>query len=440
MVVQETDWLSVGHIVDLFHRLVYSRAEHDEGCTCLTNPSTTRCTIDESLFMDLLPDVIRSLKRDGICSRDNISMLQTEITGRVGPLALGMTPHSAARTEAGTESSSTPSISEASGIETMSTHKTMNDVRSLLFSQSDTVVESRQPEFPQPASPLKPSKDSKPSRKPGKIARMKLKLLPDRSKAFKIAWGVFDELESRKERARNTGLSTSLVKRLFIRLRDGEKMITRIGNKFNLTLINFRIDAILLKLKHREIAVRHWKISIDKHPKKRRRMKHPDECRRPQSDTALDEITRECYDMGLGDDLRSGNDKILREQLRRYINVGEFCSNLIKELGWGAMLVPGLLIRQDEQELVNISPAIFILMSQGVPRSQTLELLTRPSGSRCEAIDPSLNAWLRFKPTANEKPVQALESLYTQEEQDQLRELPCPEKEVFGQTSNISNQ
>jgi hypothetical protein len=86
------------------------------------------------------------------------------------------------------------------------------------------------------------------------------------------------------------------------------------------------------------------------------------------------------------------------------------------------------------RELLDISPVIFVLLMQGIPSGQTLEILSLPNGSGCGVADMSLSAWLRFVPATNAESAQTLESLYSQEEQDMLRQLPCPEKETFSQT------
>ncbi|SPJ72736.1 uncharacterized protein FTOL_02465 [Fusarium torulosum] len=350
MVIQETDRLFVGHIMESFRRYVYGRAKHDDGCTCLTNPSTTRCTIDKSLFMKLSPDIIRNPKRDGYCSHDSISISQNKTTGGVGPLTPNMAPRSTDRQESRTGFSSTPSNSEASVTETMSADITMHDVCSPVFGQLDNVVEPGQPELPGAANPLKHSRGPEPSQypersqdlnsskdfnspmkpKPKRIASLMGRVWPNRKNTSNTTWGVCIELHGKKERAKEVGPTKSSVERLFIQLRDND-LITRNENKLNLALINFRIDAMILKFKHRKVELRHWQQS--KHPNKRSRSLHPDQRKRARNDTALDEITREYFDLGLGDDLQLGDNKALRERLRRYINIGEFCSILNKELG-----------------------------------------------------------------------------------------------------------
>lgn len=92
------------------------------------------------------------------------------------------------------------------------------------------------------------------------------------------------------------------------------------------------------------------------------------------------------------------------------------------------------LYKDWRQELIDISPVVFVLMLQGIPRGQTLKIFNEPSESQCAAIEAPLNEWLYFEPTTNQEPVQAYDSPYTQEEQDELLEMPCPEKETFSQT------
>jgi hypothetical protein len=85
------------------------------------------------------------------------------------------------------------------------------------------------------------------------------------------------------------------------------------------------------------------------------------------------------------------------------------------------------------QELIDISPVVFVLLLQGIPRGQTLKIFNESSESQCTAIEAPLDEWLYFEPATNQESVQAHDSLYTQEEQDKLREMPCPEKETFSQ-------
>ncbi|KAH7190531.1 hypothetical protein DER44DRAFT_637395, partial [Fusarium oxysporum] len=273
---------------------------------------------------------------------------------------------------------------------------------------------------------------------------------PTVKKTSNTTWGVCIELHGKKGRAKKIGPLTSAVKWLFIRLRNND-LITRNEIKLNLAIIDFRIDAMILKFKHREVELRHWQQSIYEHPNKRSRSLHPDQRKRARNDTALDEITQECFDVGLGDDLQSGDNKALRERLRRHINIGEFCSILIKQLGWGAMLIPGLsneicesfavigknnynsfieylkdIYKDWRQELIDISPVVFVLLLQGIPRGQTLKIFNKSSESQCTAIEAPLNEWLYFEPTTKHEPIRAHDSLYTQEEQDKLREMTCP--------------
>jgi hypothetical protein len=77
------------------------------------------------------------------------------------------------------------------------------------------------------------------------------------------------------------------------------------------------------------------------------------------------------------------------------------------------------------KELLDISPTIFTLITQGIPEGQTLKILTEDR-SKTGLADLPLSEWFRFIPITDGKPSQAPESRFSPLEQDILRRVPCP--------------
>ncbi|KAL5592865.1 hypothetical protein FOBRF1_013173 [Fusarium oxysporum] len=258
--------------------------------------------------------------------------------------------------------------------------------------------------------------------------------------------------------------SSTTAPQLHSSLIEAENRITRLEGQKDLAVLDSRCYEVMLAMVYNEKLFN----AHEKHMQglEGAKVKHAKECDRLQTETVLDEMIQEYLPSKPSDDHSIDAREFVRETLREWIRIGQFFLKLIAEFGWGAMIAPGLSIKQDyfkdmgqeeldelmefiqyhygttswRKELLDISPTVFTLITQGIPEGQTPKILTEERG-KTGLVDLPLSEWFRFIPITDGKPSQAPESRFSPLEQDILRRVPCPASkrtESEGQNNSLS--
>jgi hypothetical protein len=127
---------------------------------------------------------------------------------------------------------------------------------------------------------------------------------------------------------------------------EAENRIARLEDQKNLAVLDFRFDEVMLAMVYNEKLFN----AHEEHMQRLEgaKVKHDKECGRLQTETVLDEMIQECLPSKPSDDHSIDTREFVRETLREWIRIGQFFLRLIAEFGWGAMIMPGLSIKQDE--------------------------------------------------------------------------------------------
>ncbi|KAJ3454981.1 hypothetical protein MRS44_013581 [Fusarium solani] len=202
----------------------------------------------------------------------------------------------------------------------------------------------------------------------------------------------------------STTMTESPLPQLLSRLVEAENTLAHAEHQTHLAVLEQRVNEVMLAMGYNEKLYN----SHEKHMQgsKGASVKHTDECDCLRTETVLDEMIHEAFPSKSSDDHLIDAGEFPREKLREWIGLGQFFLKLIAEFGWGAMICPGLCIEQDDlkemgqeeldeitesiqyhygttawrKELLDISPTIFTLITQGIPEGQTLRILTVPDG------------------------------------------------------------
>ncbi|EXA29936.1 hypothetical protein FOVG_18638 [Fusarium oxysporum f. sp. pisi HDV247] len=138
----------------------------------------------------------------------------------------------------------------------------------------------------------------------------------------------------------------------------------------------------------------------------------------PLRDLIIDEMTRELYALDTHYKFNPQDRK--KKQIESWIHAGRLLLALVKEMGWGAMLVPGFQLTNDDitkidlkhfnqfvqdveccyadwrKELEEISAIVHRILVRGHPDGQILRIQCLPSGSLPSDMNCSLSYWLSY--------------------------------------------
>ncbi|OBS16310.1 hypothetical protein FPOA_12182 [Fusarium poae] len=288
---------------------------------------------------------------------------------------------------------------------------------------------------------------------------------PSACQAFKTISISYDDSVGEDAEIDSAHLSTSSLPQCYSRLVESKNAITQAEHQLRLAAFEHRVDGVMLAMEYNEKL----NGAYEKYQRelKGADAKHTDDYGCLQSDTVIDEIIQEGFLSTPFDDYSVEEVEFLREKLPASIGLGQFFLKLIAEFGWGAMVVPGLFIELDDlkeigqeeldeimelihyhygtkawrKELLDISPTVFTLITQGIPEGQTLKILTVPDGGETGLADSPLSEWFRFIPITNGRPYRAPESRFLPREESILRRVPCPAStipELEGQKNTSS--
>ncbi|KAG7433103.1 hypothetical protein Forpi1262_v007138 [Fusarium oxysporum f. sp. raphani] len=300
-----------------------------------------------------------------------------------------------------------------------------NEDQSTIEEQSTIVEQSDTEESARPRP--KPNKPDKPngSRKDAfKIIQKKSN--PDEFKIFQNTWALAQHIEGNTSKS-DVDLLTSDFGRIYFLMKQEAAAIKDTASVKRFKFSKFLWMAVILGQKFTERS----NLSYEKRKKNspRGRIKHPSDCKRVPDDEIYNQLTEECYcRMGPGYDYKRSTPRNVKEEIREFVQIGLLCINLIKEYGWGSMIIPSTLLEKadfkrmgkkkfpsvfdhikskyDEEpgwrrELREISPTLFTCMTQGIPEGYTLKILNLPKPRRKEDMPSlSLAEWFRFEPRA----------------------------------------
>ncbi|KAF5702172.1 hypothetical protein FMUND_13595 [Fusarium mundagurra] len=294
--------------------------------------------------------------------------------------------------------------------------------------QSDT----EEPARPRP-KPNKPDKPNGSRKDPFKIVQKKSN--PDEFKIFKNTWALAQHIEGNTSKS-DVDLLTSDFGRIYFLMKQEEAAIMDTASVKRFRFSKFLWTAVILGQKFTERS----NLSYEKRKKNspRGRIKHPSDCKRVPDDEIYNQLTKECHcRMGAGYDYKRSTQRTVKEEIRQFVQIGLLCINLVKEYGWGSMIIPSTLLEKadnmngsfkrmgkkkfpsifdhikskyDEEpgwrrELREISSTLFTCMTQGIPEGYTLKILNLPKPRRKEDMPSlSLAEWFRFEPRVKAAP------------------------------------
>ncbi|KAL3588163.1 hypothetical protein FPOAC2_14062 [Fusarium poae] len=174
---------------------------------------------------------------------------------------------------------------------------------------------------------------------------LEIKVLPDRSRICRNAWGLARQIAGPTQDT-DVGLSTTALSRAIPYFEELSKFSKESEHEKRFLFLKLLFVAVLLSWQFKQRA----KLSYEQRYAKssRKRIKHPEDCKRVPSDVVLNEMIREHYGMRPDDNITKEPWKRKKAETHRLIQIGSICLKLVKEYGWGALIIPSTLLKREE--------------------------------------------------------------------------------------------
>ncbi|EXA29355.1 hypothetical protein FOVG_19142 [Fusarium oxysporum f. sp. pisi HDV247] len=279
---------------------------------------------------------------------------------------------------------------------------------------------------------------------------LEIKVLPDRSRICRNAWGLARQIAGPTQDT-DVGLSTTALSRAIPYFEELSKFSKESEHEKRFLFLKLLFVAVLLSWQFKQRA----KLSYEQRYAKssRKRIKHPEDCKRVPSDVVLNEMIREHYGMRPDDNITKEPWKRKKAETHRLIQIGSICLKLVKEYGWGALIIPSTLLKREDfnrvgskqhnrifehiksiydsqgwrEELCQISSTMFVSMTQGIPKGYSFKILTLSKRSAEEGLtNVSLAEWFRFIPSSQVRQAWIPLSRLTNNDRLTLDQIPRP--------------